>query len=133
MKEKTLIKILALVTLAFGVLAFAMMFFGAVTTGGDNPIIYKGMELAFGKDLGKIDLWLAKGEGSIKFSFGVLLAYTLPLIAGLLLGLIDLLSKKKGTKFLFGVIAFAGFIFSIANSNAIAVNALSPPDNKDMF
>ena len=113
MKEKTLAKLIAICTLVLGVAAFVMIFLDAVTTGGDNPVTYKGMDLAFGKMLGQGTLFGQSGERKIEFSFGTTVAYFLPLVAALLLGLTGLISKNKGLKFLMGVISFSAFVVSV--------------------
>ncbi len=113
MKEKTLVKLTVFSAAAFGVLAFICLFMNAVTTGGDNPVTYQGMNLAFGKDLGGISLFGITSETKINFSFLVVLAYFLPLVLAIILCLGQVATKSKTVKFVFGVIAFAGFVASL--------------------
>ncbi len=112
MSQKKLTKILGYCAAVFGILAFAMMFLQAVTTGGDNPTTYKGFELAFGKVLGNIQWFGQKGEAKILFSFPILLAYSLPLVAAVLF-ILTIALKTKESKFIMGCIAFACFVCGI--------------------
>jgi hypothetical protein len=112
MSQKKLTKVLGCCAAVFGILAFAMMFLQAVTTGGDNPTIYKGFELAFGKSLGNVEVLGQKGEIKILFSFPILLAYLLPLAAAVLF-ILTIVLKSKGSKFIMGCCAFACFVCGI--------------------
>lgn len=112
MNQKTLTKVLGCTAALFGIVAFIMMFLAAVSTGGDDPTTYTGAELAFGKSLGSMSLWGQSGETKIVFSFGVLLAYVLPLASAVLLAL-AVFTKKQGFKFIFGCVAFGCFVAGI--------------------
>jgi len=114
MKQSTLLKITGFCAVLFGVVAFAMMFLTAVTTGGDNPSTFTGTNLVFGKTLAVGSLFGLTAEAKINFSFLMLLAYFLPLIVACLLVVALILPKKeKGVKVLFGAVAFVGFVAAL--------------------
>jgi len=108
MSNKTLMKIMGFVAAAAGIAVCCMMFIPAITTGGNNPTTYTGMNLAFGK----VEVKLGDYSYGWQFSFGVLLAYVLP-IASLVLMLLCVLGNKNGIKFILGCVSFACFVVSI--------------------
>ena len=112
MTTKTLKKICAIIAILFGIASCAMIFLAAVSTGSDNPTTYSGLDLSFGKTLSSGSLLGQSGSTKILFSFGVLLAYALPLI-GALIVLIGVIIKKKTGSFIFGSIAFICFAAAI--------------------
>ncbi len=108
MTNKTLMKIMGFCAAVAGVLVFIMMFLTAVTTGGDNPSTLTGAQLAFGAQT--FDFGVIKGK--VLFSFGVTLAYLLP-IASVILMLLCVLGKKNSIKFILGCVAFGCFVTSV--------------------
>lgn len=113
MNTKTLKKIVGIASIVLGILVLVMASFAAVTRGdGDSKESYSGFNLIFGKSLGTVDIYLAKGEGKILFCFGLLLGYFLPVVAAVLICLV-VFGKSKGLSFVFGCVAFACFVVSI--------------------
>ncbi len=111
MKTEQLKKLLACCATILGVVAFVMLFMVAVTTGGDDPVTYKGQQLAFGADLASAK-WgdTVLSAAKLNFSFPLVLAYFLPLVLAVLLAVGQFGLKSKGIKFIFGCVAFVGFI-----------------------
>lgn len=113
MKKTTLLKLTAFLVALFGIAAFVMMFFTALTTGGDNPSTLKGQEIVFGKELSNIKILGITSKANINFSFMMMLAYFLPLVLGVLVIAVEAIAKNGFVKFLVGAIAFAGFVFAL--------------------
>jgi hypothetical protein len=112
MKTEQLKKLIACCSAILGIVAFAMMFMVAVTTSGDNPVTYKGYELAFGKELTNVSILGQTSKAKIVFSFGTTLAYVLPLCSAVLF-ILCALGKNKGVKFLLGCVAFGLYVAAI--------------------
>jgi len=114
MKTKQLVKLMGIVATIFSILAFAMMFVVAVTNGADEPTTYTGMQLAFGTKVANASYGTTTfSELTINFSFGVVLAYFLPLIGGILVLLSTFANSSRLVKFIFGVVAFAASIVAL--------------------
>lgn len=106
MKEKTLVKTLGLIAALCGIVAFIMLFLPGISyTSGNTTSSYTNLNLVFGGQI--------SGE-NYKFNFSMLLmlGYFLPLVAAILLLIVEFVGSAKGLKFIFGILAIAAFLAS---------------------
>lgn len=126
-QAKSLNKLLAFASAILAIVAVVMIFLPQIAAVNSDTT-YNGIAIAFGKELGSVNLWIAKGTGKIDFSFINLLAYIL-VAAGLLIIVLQLvgIGKSKILTLIAAVALIAGgIIFFLAlNTSTITVSASS--------
>ena len=127
--SKQLGKLLAFASAIVGLVAVVMIFLPQIVAASENSdTAYNGIAIAFGKELGSVNLWIAKGTGKIDFSFVHLLAYIL-VVFGLLVIVRQLagVGKSKLFTFIAAVALIAGgIIFFLAlNTTTMTISTSS--------
>lgn len=130
MKKKqatSLNKLLAFASAILAVVAVVMIFLPQIAAVNSDTV-YNGIAIAFGKELGSVNLWIAKGTGKIDFSFVNLLAYIL-VVFGLLVIVLQLVGVGKSKLFtLIAAVALiaGGIIFFLAlNTTTMTISTSS--------
>lgn len=130
MKKKqatSLNKLLAFASAILAVVAVVMIFLPQIAAVNSDTV-YNGIAIAFGKELGSINLWIAKGTGKIDFSFVNLLAYVL-VVFGLLVIVLQLVGVGRSKLFtLIAAVALiaGGIIFFLAlNTTTMTISTSS--------
>ncbi len=108
MKKNALKNILSLLIIIVSVFAFASMFMSALTNGEET---YKGVDLAFGKELNEYTVFGQTTKITIKSSIYVIVGYLLPLLATLI-SVFLLFIKSKAGNVILSILIFAVFLVS---------------------